>query len=128
MPESIPLAAFLEDTLVASARAVPAIGDIRVAVSDFLQLTTSLIFIIEASRADEGFFIDLFQGLKFIAQGFRQGAVIHQLLHSRPRRWLLDVSPGHLVSHNSSSLNLVHVYYSICLHKFQALLFFEFLC
>lgn len=128
MPESIPLAAFLEDTLVASARAVPAIGDIRVAVSDFLQLTTSLIFIIEASRADEGFFIDLFQGLKFIAQGFRQGAVIHQLLYSRPCCRLLNISPGHLVSHNSSSLKLVHYYYNMYLHNFQSLLFSELFC
>lgn len=130
VPVSIPLAVLLEHTFVAAARTVPTVGDKGITVADILEMLSCLLFSRPSSGSDEYFFKDLFEVLKAVWQILGQRAVIFQLQYRGPRhlRRCPIVCPGHHICHNSSSLNLVHFYYNICLHNFQVLLFFKLFC
>lgn len=130
VPVSIPLAVLLEHAFVAAAGAVPTVGYVRVFIADFLELQLRFCFSVLSAGSDKYFFIDLFEVQSAVQQALGQRAVIFQLQYRGPRHLCLCpiVCPGHNICHNSSSLNLLHFYYNMCLHNFQVLLFFKLFC
>ena len=130
VPVSIPLAVLLEHAFVAAAGAVPTVGDKGITVADILEMLSRFLFSRPSGGSNEYFFIDLFEVQSAVQQMLGQRAVIFQLQYRGPRHLCRCpiVCPGHNICHNSSSLNLLHFYYNMCLHNFQVLLFFKLFC